>query len=46
MRNVISFVEAVADHWVFWIGLVLMVDPFLEGAFPAVCRSHKASATG
>lgn len=41
MGNVISFVEAVADHWVFWIALVLMVEPFLEGTFPALADRIK-----
>src|ERR1700693_1194606 len=36
MGNILAFIESVAGHWAFWIGLVLMVEPYLEGAFPSV----------
>jgi hypothetical protein len=36
MGNIFAFIEAVAGHWVFWIGLALTVEPYLEGAFPAI----------
>ena len=36
MGNIPAFIGSVAGHWAFWIGLVLMVEPYLEGAFPSV----------
>ena len=35
MGNVATFIQAVAGHWLSWVGLLLMVEPYLEGAFPS-----------
>lgn len=42
MRNLITFVLAVADTWFFWIGIALMIEPFLEGAWPRFYQLVKA----
>ena len=31
MGNIYSFVLAVADHAVFWVGLALMIEPYFDG---------------
>jgi hypothetical protein len=28
------FLSAVADHWIFWIGIFLMIEPYAEGIAP------------
>src|SRR5258708_21583482 len=34
LHNLVLFLEAVADHWLFWIGLFLMIEPYLERVAP------------
>ncbi len=34
LYNLGLFLSAVADHWLFWIGLVLTIEPYLERAAP------------
>jgi hypothetical protein len=34
MHNFWVFIGAVADNWIFWVGLFLMIEPYLEGAAP------------
>ena len=38
-RNFRLFIAAVADHWIFWVALFLMIEPYLEGATPAAWKS-------
>jgi hypothetical protein len=32
--NLGLFLSAVADHWIFWIGILLMIEPYAEGIAP------------
>src|SRR5258706_14139831 len=34
LGNLVVFFRAVADHWLFWIGLFLMIEPYLERVAP------------
>jgi hypothetical protein len=34
LHNFGEFCWAVADHWLFWIGLFLMIEPYLERVAP------------
>jgi len=34
LDNLGVFIRAVAGHWVFWIGLFLMIEPDLERVCP------------
>jgi hypothetical protein len=34
--GMLVFLAAVTGHWLFWIGLLLMVEPYLEGVAPRI----------
>ena len=41
MERLVAFLTAVADRWAFWIGLLLMIEPFSESAFPVFAARIK-----
>ena len=41
-NNIGAFFWAVADHWLFWIGIGLMIEPYLEGGWPTTYKALKA----
>ena len=42
MADLWAFFCAVAGTWTFWFGMVLMIEPSLEGAWPRTYAASKA----